>query len=193
MDQDRQSRQPQPHRGANPSEYTIGAAATLLGIHPNAMSQNLGIVELGAPLFQGISNHQPQTNGTVHKRKASRNSAPPNEPSTEKTGTSDPDIEQGSTLAAAERAREIAAYTEGLLSPWRKQIEELARENGRLEAQNENLKQRISDLETSPNKDTTLLTSAASRMGSDPKEGDHHTEGKLQRRWYQRLWPWTEI
>lgn len=83
-------------------------------------------------------------------------------------------------LVAAQRAEEMARYSAALLEPWRQRVEELSRENGRLEERAEHLQTELEQIRTQ------LAEATASK---EPPETENAPQAEWPggRRWWQRL------
>jgi hypothetical protein len=82
-------------------------------------------------------------------------------------------------LVAAQRAEEMARYTAGLLEPWRRRVEELSRENGRLEERAEHLQTEL---------EVTRAQLAEATAPKEPPEAERApSPAQGERRWWQRL------
>lgn len=86
----------------------------------------------------------------------------------------------GTALQAAQRAREMAEYSERLLAPWRTRVEELGRECGRLTAEADHLRERLAEERAERERWEAMLAEAEAAT----------VEVAAPRRPWWRLWGW---
>jgi excisionase family DNA binding protein len=140
--------------------YTITQAAVLLGVHANTLRKRIRAGKLPATLVEGPTGQEyripaeaihtaagerqsPGPQGafgvidTGPERPAveigTRETPPANGVTHQPDSTGEPPA--GAAIQTVARAREMAAYTEELLGPWRRRLEEQAEEIGTLRAE----------------------------------------------------------
>ena len=104
----------------------------------------------------------------------------------------------GTELVSTQRAREMAAYSAALLEPWRRRVEELSRETGRLEERAEHLEERAVHLQTELERRDAELAQVRAQLAealaptepSEPQNGAA-PHGEERRRWWQRRFSWA--
>jgi hypothetical protein len=89
-------------------------------------------------------------------------------------------VGDGTTIQAAQRAREMADYSERLLAPWRARVEELGRECGRLGAEADHLRERLAEERAERERWEAVLAEAEAAVEVPAPS----------RRWWQ-FWRWA--
>jgi excisionase family DNA binding protein len=140
--------------------YTITQAAALLGVHANTLRKRIRAGKLPAALVEGPTGQEYRIPAeAIHTAAGERQSPGPQGAfGVVDTGPERPAVEigtretppangvthqpdsisepsAGAAIQTVARAREMAAYTEELLGPWRRRLEEQAEEIGTLRAE----------------------------------------------------------
>lgn len=127
--------------------YTIAQAAALLGVHPNTIRRKIRRGLLTATMAEGPGGQEYRIPagalGVVTPPSATGHTTGSDQGLPWSDPVVNPRSNAGSTpgesLQTLERAREMAAYTEQLLAPYVRRLEEQAEEIGRLKAENATL------------------------------------------------------
>jgi hypothetical protein len=88
------------------------------------------------------------------------------------------------TLQPADRAEEMARYTEALLAPWRRRVEELAVENGRLQERLATAEACIAELQAPP---SDTIVEEPETVAATPEVSEEEAPPAL---WWRRAWRW---
>ena len=141
---------------------TIAQAAALLGVHPNTLRKRIRKGTLPALMVDGPTGREYRipASAVAAPSTESHTETPPappprqTDPSTESGLEADSQVdtgdntEVGTTLQTFARAREMALYTEQLLAPYVRRLEEQAEEIGRLRAELRQAQARVAEAET---------------------------------------------
>jgi hypothetical protein len=112
-----------------------GRAGDATGVAPpTPRGSARGMAQAATPWAEGATPPEDGAGG-----EPTPSAPPPGPPGDQAGATHATQQAPAGALVAAQRAEEMARYTAALLEPWRQRVEELSRENGRLEDRAEHL------------------------------------------------------